>query len=179
MLLHLFMKQILRVLLFSILATGFFAARPLPKPTWACTPCGHDCDTLRFEKAGSCPHCMMPLVDVKTLGPADELPSTDICAFIKANPNVLLLDVRSPEEFAGNADPDFGTIRGAINIPLPQLSERLDELKQYRDKEILVYCSHSHRSHEAQYKLRQAGFQHVKNLAGGMSKVTDVACKRL
>jgi len=41
--------------------------------------------------------------------------------YIKTHPNVVLLDVRTKEEFEGKADPNFGTLKNAINIPVQEL----------------------------------------------------------
>ena len=46
--------------------------------------------------------------------------------------NATIIDVRTPEEFAGQHAP------GAINIPLDQLSIRMDEIKDL-PKPIVAY----------------------------------------
>jgi rhodanese-related sulfurtransferase len=93
---------------------------------------------------------------------------------------VLLLDVRTPEEFNGTAPDKFGKLSGAINIPVQELEKRTVELSKYKNKEILVYCSHSHRSPQASYILMQNGFTKVTNMQLGMSewknKVQDNKC---
>ena len=43
------------------LALGLLAC-PSPKGPYKCPPCEQSCDALTFEKAGTCPHCGMPLV---------------------------------------------------------------------------------------------------------------------
>jgi rhodanese-related sulfurtransferase len=78
----------------------------------------------------------------------------------------------------GKANPDFGTLKDAINIPIQELPQRLAELEKYKGKEILVFCSHSHRSPQAAYLLRQQGFDKVVNMAGGMSVLQDGSCKK-
>jgi 3-mercaptopyruvate sulfurtransferase SseA len=45
----------------------------------------------------------------------------------------IVVDVRSPESYK------LGHIRGAINIPEPEITKRKDELP--RDKKIVFYCS--------------------------------------
>jgi rhodanese-related sulfurtransferase len=54
-----------------------------------------------------------------------------------------------------------------------ELESRISELKKYKDKEIIVYCSHSHRSPRASYMLTQNGFNKVTNMLGGMSVWKD------
>jgi NADPH-dependent 2,4-dienoyl-CoA reductase/sulfur reductase-like enzyme/rhodanese-related sulfurtransferase len=72
----------------------------------------------------------------------------------------LVVDVRDAEEFAA------GHIPGAINLPLPQLRSRLNELP--RDREIWVNCVVGQRAYYALRLLRQRGFS-VKNLSGGIT----------
>jgi len=70
----------------------------------------------------------------------------------------MILDVRDPSEFAA------GTIEGAVNIPLGQLRERLEELP--RDREIWISCGVGQRAYYACRLLSQHGFN-VRNLSGG------------
>ena len=71
----------------------------------------------------------------------------------------FLLDVRNPPELA------VESISGALNIPLPELRERLDELP--RDQEILVFCRSGQRAYYATRILNQKGFK-ARDVAGGM-----------
>jgi len=71
---------------------------------------------------------------------------------------VFCLDVRDPSEFKN------GAIDGAINIPLSQLRDRLEELP--RDREIWVTCGVGQRAYYACRLLGQHGFR-VRNLSGG------------
>jgi NADPH-dependent 2,4-dienoyl-CoA reductase/sulfur reductase-like enzyme/rhodanese-related sulfurtransferase len=80
----------------------------------------------------------------------EALPSTE----------ALLVDVRQPEEFAA------GHIEGAINLPLPELRNRLEELP--RDREIWLNCGVGQRSYYASRILMQNGFA-AKNLSGGFT----------
>jgi rhodanese-related sulfurtransferase len=71
----------------------------------------------------------------------------------------LLLDVRTPEEFAGGHVPE------AVNIPVDQLPARLAEVGAR--KKIVVYCRSGARSARAAAVLRAAG--HEVHDIGGMS----------
>jgi len=71
----------------------------------------------------------------------------------------FLLDVRQPVElFVEN-------VPGALNIPLPELRSRLDELP--RDREIHIICRSAQRAYYATRILLQNGFN-AKNISGGM-----------
>jgi glyoxylase-like metal-dependent hydrolase (beta-lactamase superfamily II)/rhodanese-related sulfurtransferase len=73
----------------------------------------------------------------------------------------VLVDVRAPLEFADSH------ISGAINIPAPDLRERYKELDP--EQPTVLVCSSGNRSSLAGSILKQHGFKHVYNLAGGMT----------
>jgi NADPH-dependent 2,4-dienoyl-CoA reductase/sulfur reductase-like enzyme/rhodanese-related sulfurtransferase len=77
----------------------------------------------------------------------------------------LLLDVRYPAELAVESAP------GVVNIPLPQLRQRLGELP--RDREIHVVCRSGQRAYYATRILVQNGFR-ACTVAGGMMSRTNL-----
>ena len=68
-----------------------------------------------------------------------------------------LIDVRTPEEYAA------GAIPGAINIPVDDLRERLDELPE---GDLIVHCAVGIRGHIAGRLLAAHG-REARNLSGG------------
>lgn len=74
----------------------------------------------------------------------------------------ILLDVRERTEWAR------GHIPGARHLPLGQLGARLPELENLRTKPVVVQCQSGTRSAMAARMLKQAGFEHVYNLGGGL-----------
>ncbi len=70
----------------------------------------------------------------------------------------FLLDVREPMELSVESVP------GAVNIPLGQLRDRLEELP--RDQEILVICRSAQRAYSAARILIQNGFE-ARTISGG------------
>jgi rhodanese-related sulfurtransferase len=141
-----------------------------------CTPCGNDCDHQEYTEAGKCPQCKMPLVKkstimFKTISPAD------ICAYLQQHPDVVLLDVRTKDEYERKSTPDYGVLKNAINIPIQELESQLPRISSLKNKEIIVYCSHSKRSSRASYMLTQNGFTNITNLSGGISTMSDASCK--
>ena len=135
---------------------------------YVCLPCVSSCDAELHTTPGTCQHCHMPLVDKATVI-FKKVQPTQLCNFITSRKQVLLLDVRTPEEFAGTAEEKFGRLKNAVNIPVQQLEQRVKELSKYKNYDIVVYCSHSHRSPRASYILNQHGFKKVTNMEGGMS----------
>jgi rhodanese-related sulfurtransferase len=71
----------------------------------------------------------------------------------------LLLDVRSPEEFAE------GHLAGAVNIPVDALPQRLAEVEP-KDRPVVVYCRSGARSKKARGLLLEHGWTRVENLGG-------------
>ena len=145
--------------------------------SFVCIPCGNACDNEEYTAAGTCPHCNMDLVRKSSIKHTNVSPER-VCQFIASKPNIILLDVRTKGEFDGTAEPNFGTLKNAINIPIDELQNRLSELGAYKGKTILVFCSHSHRSPRASYLLTQNGFKNVVNMEGGMSVMMDKRCKK-
>jgi rhodanese-related sulfurtransferase len=58
-------------------------------------------------------------------------------------------------------------------IPLGELLERVEELEDWRDQEIVVYCHHGIRSAHAIAFLRTAGFTQLWNLTGGIDRFSE------
>ena len=73
----------------------------------------------------------------------------------------VIIDVRSKGEFDG------GHIDGAINIPVDQLSNNLNKLKD-KDKTIITCCASGMRSAAAKSMLKANGYTNVYN-GGGWS----------
>jgi rhodanese-related sulfurtransferase len=86
----------------------------------------------------------------------DEITPQDLLA---RNDAPLVLDVRSPEEFAS------GHVPGARNVSYDQVTARLAELRPAR--EVVVYCERGPRASKAAAVLNDAGFT-VRHLAGDM-----------
>lgn len=138
---------------------------------WVCLPCGQACDSTISDTPGICTACHMRMVNkstvyFKTISPAE------ISRYVKHHRDVVLLDVRTKEEFEGKADPNYPTLKNAINIPVQELERRLDNIAYLKKRKIIVYCSRSHRSAVACYILTQNGFKNVTNMSGGVSVIT-------
>ena len=146
------------------------------KDEYSCTPCGQSCDKEVYSAIGICSHCKMPLVKKSAIN-FKTIEASEICNYISQNPKVILLDVRTKDEFEGRAEPSLGRLKNAINLPIQELEAKMGTLAAYKDKEITVYCSLSRRSPRASYILSQNGFKKVTNMAGGMSVMRDNACK--
>jgi rhodanese-related sulfurtransferase len=97
-----------------------------------------------------------------------EVPSINIDDFIKLiekDSSVIILDVRTPAELAG----PLGKINKAINIPIQELPDRIDELEPYKDRQIYVICRTQNRSYASSQFLNKNGYNTIY-VIGGMTE---------
>ena len=129
---------------------------------------------FRLRKDPACPACgesptIRELADYEGFcgvslsepGPV-ELSAAELKAALDPGEDLLLLDVREPEEFS------LARIEGARLLPLGELEARLGELDAWRGRRVVVTCHHGIRSARGAQILRQHGFGRVENLAGGI-----------
>jgi adenylyltransferase/sulfurtransferase len=147
-----------------------------------CTVCGDEraVEPIADEKqdcavAGNAPGNAEPAAAASSMSTSADKPGdlhwvpaqrdiapADLSKLLKqSGETVLLLDVRTPEEFV------ICSLEGAQLIPLIDLPGRLQELE--KDQHIVVYCHHGVRSRSACQLLRESGFDSVSNLRGGIS----------
>ncbi|MFT4809386.1 MAG: phage shock protein E [Paraglaciecola sp.] len=82
---------------------------------------------------------------------------------LKANTkNVVIVDVRTPEEF------QQGHIPNAINVPLSDIIENPTILKSSQEKPIVLYCRSGYRTGKAAEFLQKEGHQNLRHLEGDM-----------
>lgn len=82
--------------------------------------------------------------------------------FLKAHPEVTVLDVRSRAEYEG------GFLPGGVHLPLAEeeaFEARLSEMS--RDQPYLIYCAGGYRSRKAFEKMKAAGFTRLYHLHRG------------
>ncbi len=73
----------------------------------------------------------------------------------------FLLDVRDYHEYlVSNID--------GYHIPYEELENRMDEISDHKEEEIIVMCRSGNTSMDARKKLIDAGFENVISLKGGM-----------
>ncbi|MFD2704293.1 rhodanese-like domain-containing protein [Salibacterium lacus] len=85
--------------------------------------------------------------------------------FIKGYRKAQLLDVREPREYNG------GHILGARNLPLSQLKQRINEIRE--DQPVYLYCQSGARSRQAARIIRKkAGNSDIYQLKKGFKKWT-------
>jgi rhodanese-related sulfurtransferase len=94
----------------------------------------------------------------------------DLQQFIKTGTQILLLDVREPEEYRQ------GHIAGAVLMPLGTLSAQYSQIP--KGITLVVYCRTGHRSAQAVKFLREHGYDKSVSLAGGYTAWSGAALLR-
>jgi rhodanese-related sulfurtransferase len=94
----------------------------------------------------------------------ESIPAVNFAEKIKATPQPAIIDVRSPEEFAGQH------INNAININWNGDNFESKIGKYDKSKPIFVYCMSGGRSKQAAEKLGNMGFTKIYELQGGIMK---------
>jgi len=75
---------------------------------------------------------------------------------------LYILDVREPHEFAKNN-------MGGVLLPLGKIAQlEIDDIEDWRNKEVIVHCRSGMRSMQAIMMLESAGFSNLSNLEGGI-----------
>ena len=82
----------------------------------------------------------------------------------KMDESFVILDVRTPEEFAQ------GHVPGAINISHDKLADRIGELMDAKNKDVVLYCRTGRRAGMAADTLQASGFNKLLHLDGDMLK---------
>lgn len=93
---------------------------------------------------------------------------TELKEAMQNDTSLVILDVRTPEELKG----PLGKIEGVVNIPVQELEQRINEVEQYKNKNIAVICRSGKRSAAAQEILSKHGIK-SKNVVGGMLKYRE------
>ena len=100
-----FLRSPRAAVFFLIVAAVAISSIPIPAAvTWVCPPCNADCDSLVFEKEGSCPHCGMALVDRASLSVSTAGKPRNLAIFVFEG--VQIIDYTGPWEVFGHASVD-------------------------------------------------------------------------
>jgi phage shock protein E len=120
----------------------------------------------RSRLAGACLCALALLWSVAAR--AEDTPRISQADLIKRidakDPALLVLDVRTAEEFA------TGHVPGAVNIPYTHLPARISELPDVADKDIVVYCLTGVRAERAAARFKENGFRRLLHLDGDMKQ---------
>ena len=96
-----------------------------------------------------------------------EIETADAAALRESGDDVVILDVREPDE---NAQ---GSIPGAVFIPRGQLESNVENKIPNKDAKVLIHCASGVRSAFAAKTLAELGYTDVASVAGGFNKWKD------
>jgi len=91
-----------------------------------------------------------------------DITASELKKRLQAGETPVIIDVRETWEN------EEASIPGNQNIPLGSLPDKLADLEDLKDQEIIVHCKGGGRSSKAKMFLTQQGFSNVRNLEGGM-----------
>jgi len=105
--------------------------------------------------------------------PSSRVTASRLAEFLAESPvrPIALIDVRNPSEL------EAGHLPGSLNIPLSQLTARLEEIPA--DRPVVVYCASGYRSSIAASVIARAGHADVSDLIGGYQAWEVAATGRL
>lgn len=83
---------------------------------------------------------------------------------ILVNKDIIILDVRTAEEFS------ISRISGAINVPVDEISDKIQTIIDDKESIIFVYCHTGFRSAIATTDLMDLGYKNVSNITGGIEQ---------
>ena len=92
----------------------------------------------------------------------ENLTKDEVYEMIRNNDNVILLDVRSPQEY------EEGHMQNAINIPTYEIYEKAEKIIRDKDSIIICYCTVGVRSKKTIKMLKKLGYNNLYNLDGGI-----------
>jgi molybdopterin/thiamine biosynthesis adenylyltransferase/rhodanese-related sulfurtransferase len=166
-----------RLLLVDALGMGFRTLKLRKNPD--CPACGtHPTVTELIDYDQFCgiapPAAVGPLEVAQNKAVAeaavvDGIPQLSVEALkqkLDAKEGVFVLDVREPHEYP------IANL-GAPLIPVGSLAQRVSELAEHKNDEVVIHCRSGARSQKAALILKEAGFTNVSNLAGGILAWAD------
>jgi rhodanese-related sulfurtransferase len=95
---------------------------------------------------------------------AKDISQTELQQVMKNDHKVVVLDVRTVEEF------EEGHIPSAVNIPHKELEARLAELSGAKNTQVVIYCRSGRRAEVARQVLEKSGFNQLDHLSGDFNE---------
>lgn len=96
-----------------------------------------------------------------------EVEADELAMDLPHDPNLLVVDVRKPAEFAE------GHVEGAVNVPLATLNDPASMASFEDHHNLYLHCAGGYRSVIAASILKRQGFHNLRNIAGGWNAIKD------
>ena len=91
-----------------------------------------------------------------------QITAEDVKHALDSGSDVILLDVRTPEEFTRNR------IKGAVHIPIDQITQTVESVIPDKNSSVYVYCLSGSRSVHAVEEMQKLGYTRVYNMTSGL-----------
>lgn len=130
-----------------------------------------DMRTVSFDRDPGCPVCgdgaSLPHLSPPTpMADVPEITVHELKSRLDGDDPPFVLDVREPSEY------EAANLGGAL-VPLGQLPDRVDEIREHQNEDVVVHCRSGARSAKAVAFLREQGFDGAVNLKGGIHAWSD------
>ncbi len=89
-----------------------------------------------------------------------EISAEDAKKAMEEDSTVILLDVRSQEEYEKKHIPN------AVNLPIDSINQKANEIIQDKGTKVIVYCQKGNMSKKASKMLYKLGYKNIYNLGG-------------
>lgn len=132
---------------------------------------GENAETARLELARIGFDEVVGFIEAEALTETQQLSQLSVCdlkAEQRRGEAPVVLDVRTPGEW------EKSHIEGAIHLPLPMLSQRLEKVPKHQPLALL--CGSGYRSSIAASFLQAHGFLELQNVMGGMAAYSEAKC---
>ncbi|MBC7949901.1 MAG: MBL fold metallo-hydrolase [Chitinophagaceae bacterium] len=96
-----------------------------------------------------------------------DIEADELMMDIPFDPQLKVLDVRKPAEFAE------GHLRGALNLPLNDMTDPASMANFEDDQNLYVHCAGGYRSVIAASMLKRQGIHNIRNILGGWGKIKE------
>lgn len=93
-----------------------------------------------------------------------ELTPRQVMSLRRDDPSAVLLDCRLAEEYA------IARLDGAVLVPMHEMPDHMESLRQYAGRRIVVYCHRGVRSLRVAAWLREQGFAGACSMVGGIDR---------
>jgi len=96
-----------------------------------------------------------------------DIEADELAMDIPFDDNLLVLDVRKPNEFAE------GHVKDAMNLPLAEMTDVAQIAQLEEDQHIYVHCGSGYRSVIAASLLKRQGYHNLRNVLGGWKEIKE------
>lgn len=96
-----------------------------------------------------------------------DIEADELAMDIPFDPHLVIVDVRRENEFAE------GHVKGAINIPLQELSDPANMANLEEHQNLYIHCASGYRSVTAASLIKRQGIHNLRNVVGGFNVIKD------